>query len=54
MAEPLYWHDIEDTLGNWSGLGVEVQPGATDKPPLYLRTGANAHISVKAYFKIFT
>jgi len=46
MAEPLYWHDIEDTLGNWSGLGVEVQPNATDKPPLYLRTGANARIKL--------
>lgn len=46
MAEQLYWHDIEDTLGNWSGLGVEVEPGATDKPPLYLRTGANARIKL--------
>ncbi|BCQ70378.1 hypothetical protein PEQA60_43680 [Pseudomonas sp. Eqa60] len=46
MAEQLYWRDIEDSLGNWSGLGVEVEPGSTDKPPLYLRTGANARIKL--------
>ncbi|WP_409297762.1 hypothetical protein [Pseudomonas sp. KCJK8993] len=46
MAEQLYWHDIEDTLGHWSGLGVEIEPGVTDKPPLYLRTGENARFKL--------
>ncbi|MGC5701031.1 hypothetical protein J4P02_12595 [Pseudomonas sp. NFXW11] len=46
MAEPLYWHDIEDAHGRWNGLGVTVGEAAGDKPPLYLRSGSNARIKL--------
>ena len=46
MAEQLYWRDIEDSQGRWSGLGVEVEHPPAGRPVLHLRSGSNARFKL--------
>ena len=44
--EQIFWRDIEDLAGNWSGLGVDVKRPCAAKPPLRLLSGDNLRMQL--------
>ena len=44
--EQIFWRDIEDLTGNWSGLGVDVKRPCAAKPPLRLLSGDNRRMQL--------
>ncbi|MFS1291878.1 hypothetical protein ACLRDI_29620 [Pseudomonas piscis] len=46
MMEQVFWRDIEDLAGNWSGLGVDARPPANGKPNLRLLSGDNRRMQL--------